>query len=287
MSTKFLEIVEVKKKKHTTMKTSQQNMTCTKKFLSFILLHLFLLTLTNAESPFYVSSFCQNSTETNIASYRSNVNKFLLWINSNSATGTINNYTSISSNNNHNDDVHGYYGCRGDILGSFCEFCLNAAVTDIVQRCPNGVSAMVWYNICIIGYSNQSFLGNVIITPSWNLKGSKNVKDSTELGKAENYIRNLIGRVTTEADVQWTMGEFNMRDTEKRYAMVQCSPYISKDECRQCLETMLDKVPKCCGTKVKWAVVCPSCGMEIDDNKFYQLQTGSPSPLPNPGNINC
>jgi hypothetical protein len=146
---------------------------------------------------------------------------------------------------------------------------------------------MVWYNICIIGYSNQSFLGNVIITPSWNLKGSKNVKDSTELGKAENYIRNLIGRVTTEADVQWTMGEFNMRDTEKRYAMVQCSPYISKDECRQCLETMLDKVPKCCGTKVKWAVVCPSCGMEIDDNKFYQLQTGSPSPLPNPGNINC
>jgi hypothetical protein len=27
--------------------------------------------------------------------------------------------------------------------------------------------------------------------------------------------------------------------------------------------------------------------MEIDDNKFYQLQTGSPSPLPNPGNINC
>jgi hypothetical protein len=146
---------------------------------------------------------------------------------------------------------------------------------------------MVWYNICLIGYSNQSFPGNVIITPSWNLKGSKNVKDSTELGKAENYIRNLIGRVTTEADVQWTMGEFNMRDTEKRYAMVQCSPYISKDECRQCLETMLDKVPKCCGTKVKWAVVCPSCGMEIDDNKFYQLQTGSPSPLPNPGNINC
>jgi hypothetical protein len=27
--------------------------------------------------------------------------------------------------------------------------------------------------------------------------------------------------------------------------------------------------------------------MEIDNNKFYQLPTGSSSPLPNRGNINC
>jgi hypothetical protein len=27
--------------------------------------------------------------------------------------------------------------------------------------------------------------------------------------------------------------------------------------------------------------------MEIDNNKFYQLPTGSSSPLPNRGNIHC
>ncbi|CAJ2657257.1 unnamed protein product [Trifolium pratense] len=230
-------------------------------------------------------SFCQNSTEkTNITSYRSNVNNVLLWINSNSAAGTVSNQTVVRSSNN-DDHVYWYYDCRGDVRGTFCQFCLTTAVTDIARRCPNGVSAMIWYDICVVGYSNQTFIGKVILTPSWNLTGSKNVTDSTELGKAVNYMRNLIGKVTTETNQNWAMGAFNLSDTEKRYGWVQCSRDIGKDGCKKCLETMLDKVPQCCGTKVKWAVVCPSCGMEIDDNKFYQLQTGSTSP--NRGNINC
>jgi hypothetical protein len=95
---------------------------------------------------------------------------------------------------------------------------------------------MIWYDICIVGYSNQYFPGKVTLTPSWNFTGSKNVKDSTDLGKAVNYMRNLIGKVTKGGNQHWAMGEFNLRDTEKRYGWVQCSPYLSKDECRQCLE---------------------------------------------------
>ncbi|WJX87353.1 hypothetical protein P8452_69557 [Trifolium repens] len=258
-------------------------MTCTTRFLSFIILHIFFLTLTNAQSPFYVISFCQNSTEeTDITSYRSNVNNVLSWINSNSAAGTVSNQTVVRSSKK-DDDVYGYYDCRGDITGSFCKFCLSTAVKDIAQRCPNGVTAMIWYDICIVGYSNQYFPGKVTLTPSWNFTGSKNVTDSTDLGKAVNYMRNLIGKVTKLANNHWAVGEFNWSDNEKSYAWVQCSRDISKDGCKQCLETMLNKVPKCCGTKVKWAVMCPSCGMEIDNNKFYQLPTGSSSPLPNRG----
>jgi hypothetical protein len=234
-----------------------------------------------------VISFCQNSTEeTDITSYRSNINNVLSWINSNSAAGTVSNQTVVHSSNK-DDDVYGYYDCRGDITGSFCKFCLSTAVKDIAQRCPNGVTAMIWYDICIVGYSNQYFPGKVTLTPSWNFTGSKNVTDSTDLGKAVNYMRNLIGKVTKLANNHWAVGEFNWSDNEKSYAWVQCSRDISKDGCKQCLETMLDKVPKCCGTKVKWAVMCPSCGMEIDNNKFYQLPTGSSSPLPNRGNIHC
>jgi len=69
--------------------------------------------------------------------------------------------------------------------------------------------------------------------------------------------------------------------------LVQCNTDLSKDGCRQCLEAMLDRVPQCCGTKVGWVVLCPSCGLKIDDYNFYEQQTGSPFPLPNPGNINC
>jgi len=270
------------------MKTSQHYMTCTTRFISFILLHFFLfMILTTAQSPFYLYSICQNSTEKILnTSYQSNVNSLLTWINSDSATGTISNHNIIGSNSSNNhDNVYGLYGCRGDITGSFCQFCINTAVREIAQRCPNSVSALIWYDVCVMGYTNQNTTGKVIVTPSWNITGSRNVKDSTELGKAENNMMSLIREVSTEASPVWATGEFIWSGTEKRYGLVQCNRDLSKDGCKQCLEAMLDLVPQCCGTKVAWAVMSPSCGLKIDDYRFYQLQTESP-PLPNPGNIN-
>ncbi|PNY09815.1 cysteine-rich receptor-like protein kinase [Trifolium pratense] len=270
------------------MKTLQQNMTCTARFISFILLFLFLfMTISSAQSPLYWYTLCQNSTQkTNNTSYQSNVNNFLSWINTDSAKGTVSNHNTMGTNNSDHDNVYGFYDCRGDITGSFCQFCINTAVREIAQRCPNSVSAMIWYDICIIGYSNQNSSGKVIVTPSWNITGSENVKDSTELGRAENEMTSLIDKVTTEDNPNWATGEYNWSNTEKRYGLVQCNRELSKDGCRQCLGAMLDVVPQCCGTKVTWVVASPSCGMKIDNYRFYQLQTGSLSPLPNPGNIN-
>ena len=265
-------------------------MTCTTRFLSFILLNLFLfMTLTTAQSPFYMYSVCENSTQKTLnASYQSNVNNFLSWTTSDSAKETVsNNSTIVSNNSNDHDTVYGFYDCRGDITGSFCQFCINTAVREIAKYCPNSISAMIWYDLCIMGYTNQNPSGRVIVTPSWNVTGSKIAKDSTELAKSENNMTSLIRKVTTEGNPNWAMGEFNWSDTEKRYGLVQCNRDLSKDGCRQCLEAMLERVPQCCGTKVGWVVVCPSCGMKIDDYNFYGQQTGSPSPLPNSGNINC
>jgi hypothetical protein len=267
------------------MKTSQHNMTCTTRFLSFILLHVFFffMMLTNAQSPFYMYSYCQNSTEKTVnTSYQSNVNNFLSWTTSDSAKGTVG-----SNNSNYNDTVYGFYDCVGQNTRSFCQFCINTAVREIAKYCPNSVSAIIWYDVCILAYINQNPSGRVFLTPSWNVTGSKNVKDSTELGKAENSMTSLIRKATTEASLNWATDEFNWSDTDKRYGLVQCNTELSKDGCRQCLEAMLDRVPQCCGTKVAWIVLSPSCGIKIDDYNFYEQQTGSPSPLPNPGNINC
>jgi hypothetical protein len=44
---------------------------------------------------------------------------------------------------------------------------------------------------------------------------------------------------------------------------------------------MLDKVPKCCGTKISWQVLAPSCLIKYDNVMFYQLisQTSTPGKL--------
>lgn len=56
------------------------------------------------------------------------------------------------------------------------------------------------------------------------------------------------------------------------------------DGCRQCLEIVSDLVPRCCGTKVAWEVVVPSCGIKFDDQKFLQLNDQPGSSFQ--GNIN-
>ncbi|WJX87351.1 hypothetical protein P8452_69555 [Trifolium repens] len=261
-------------------------MTCITRFISFILLFFFLfMTLTNAQSksPFYMHSVCENVTEKTNTSYKSNIHNFLSWVITDSATGNLSNHNAVGSkNNSDHDDVYGFYECRADITGSFCQFCINTAVGEFAQRCPNGDSAMIWYDLCIIGYSNKNNTGKVIVEPSWNVTGSKLVKDSTDLAKVETSITSLIEKMSTAATHNWATGEFNWSDTEKRYSLVQCNRALSKAGCKQCLEALLDRVPRCCGTKVGWVVVCPSCGMKIDDYNFYQQQPASPSPIPNP-----
>lgn len=268
-------------------------MTCIRLFLSFmfliLLFLLILITQTSAQTPIYMYSYCQNTTEKSLTpSYQSNVNNLLLWINSNVATGTDFDHTVIGSSKNNNDDVvYGNYDCRGGITGYLCQFCIDTAVREISQHCTNSVTAGIWYDICIIRYSNKNFFGKVSVTPSWNVTGTKKVKDEKELGRAENYMGSLIRKVTIETNESWAGSEFNWSDSEKRYGFVACARDLNKDGCRQCLEAMLDRVPLCCGTKVAWTVVAPSCGMRFDDQLFFQLsnQTGSSSPMPNPGNI--
>ncbi|WJX87340.1 hypothetical protein P8452_69545 [Trifolium repens] len=258
------------------------------KFLSFMLLLLFLVfhfTPTSAQVPIYLYNFCENSTAKSLTtSFKSNVNNFVSWIASDSSKGTTFNHTIIGSRSS--DDVYGNYDCRFDISESFCQFCVSTAARDLVQHCPNSVTSVIFYDVCIIRYSNENFFGKVSITPTWNVTGTKKIKDSSDLAKVEGYISVLIRKATIETNQSWAMGEFNLSNTEKRYGLAQCGRDVDNEGCRQCLEAMLDLVPKCCGNKVSWEVVAPSCGIKFDDQKFFMLNAETGSSKPNPAKSN-
>ncbi|XP_027353745.1 cysteine-rich receptor-like protein kinase 10 [Abrus precatorius] len=248
-----------------------------------ILGFLLLFSTASAQSPIYEYSFCYNTT--NNTSYQDNVRKALSWVASDSGISKGYNQTVIGSNNSSSDDtVYGFYSCRSDIVGYFCQFCLNSAAKEINQRCANNtVTAIIWYDLCIIRFSNQSFFGKLTLTPTWNTTGSKDIKDPTETTRAKDAMESLITK-TIETNQTWTAGEFDWGgDNEKRYGMVQCSRDLTSAYCRECLQFCLDIYPQCCGTKVGWGVVGPSCGMKFDEYEFYQgtNDTGSPPPLPN------
>ncbi|XLT77963.1 hypothetical protein HN873_034237, partial [Arachis hypogaea] len=257
--------------------------------LGFFLLSFFIcFTTTRAQSssPNYVGDDCKNSTEESLTSgFKTNLNSVLSWLSSDAATSKGYNHTAIGTATG--DAVYGLYDCRGDVTGTFCQFCVSTAASDIVQHCPNRSSAVIWYNYCILRYSNHDFFGNLTITPSWQFPGTKNTTNSTqELQEAETYMQSLIKNATVETNLLYAMGEFNSGGSSgERYGFVQCSRDLTSDQCRQCLNAMLDQVPKCCATKVGWQVLAPSCLIKYDDFMFYKITTSqAPSPLLNSGN---
>lgn len=140
---------------------------------------LLILATTSTQSPVYMYSFCENSTTLISTSYKNNLNKVLSWVTSDSATSKGYNTTIISNNNNgggDDDGVYGLYDCRIDLTGYFCQFCLTSAVNEIARRCPNSLTAIIWYDICVFRYSNQSFFGKVGLSPTWNITGSTIIK---------------------------------------------------------------------------------------------------------------
>ncbi|KAK2407514.1 cysteine-rich receptor protein kinase [Trifolium repens] len=242
--------------------------------LSIILLFLlFLFTPTNSQSPISLIKFCNNSTTKPLTtSYKSNINKVLTWMTTISLTDQSN-QTSIGSNN---DTVYGNYDCRGDVASNVCQFCVSIAAKEILQTCTNtnGISAIIFYDMCILRYSNMNYFGEIHLTPAFNITGNKFIKDSSELVKAQDLLRNLA-RKSTDANRMWATGEFDWSKSEKRYGLVQCAGDLNISVCKECLEELINRVGMCCGRKVMWAIVAPSCGIRFDDKNFYQTWSSS------------
>jgi len=253
------------------------------RFVGSIMVTLF--TMASSQSLNYVNDDCHNSTTKEQAltlTFSTNLNTTLSRLSSDAATSKGYNHTTTGNG----DAVYGLYDCRGDVTGPFCQFCVSTAASEILRQCPNRSSAVIWYNYCILRYSSQNFFGNLTTTPSWEIvENSKNTTDPQELQQAESYMQSLKREATVETNKLYAMGGFNLSDGEERFGLVQCSRDLTNDECSQCLEAMIEKIPQCCATKRAWQVLAPSCLIKYDDFMFYQITDQTSSPLPNPGTL--
>ncbi|TKY45525.1 Cysteine-rich receptor protein kinase 8 [Spatholobus suberectus] len=254
------------------------NVRSTYSFVFVLILLSFKSLVTKAQPPFHVGDDCDHTTPKPLSSaYQANVNSILSWLSSDAATSKGYNHKSIGNNT----PVYGLYDCRGDVVGYFCQFCVSAASRQVVQQCPNRVSAVMYYNFCILRYSNENFFGNVTIHPLRHVVGTKNVSSAAEIQKGEDFMRTLIRKATVETNQLYYMDGFNLSSTQRRYGLVQCTRDLTIEGCRQCLETMLAQVPKCCERKLGWLVGAASCHIKYDDYMFYLFDNQSYSvPVP-------
>ena len=254
----------------------------TMSFISSILLSFlwFIIVVTAQKRLEY--SLCLNNTGfyTTKSNYEANLNTLLSDLTSNTKIDC--GFYNISYGQN-SDKVSGIGLCRGDIKPDACRGCLHNATIILPQVCPFNKEAWGGYDECILHYSNLQRLhfedsdGTIYM---WNTGNTTAPWD-----QYEPVLRQLLERLKSEAASGDSLRKFAAAHTEGPdfqtiFAVSQCTPDLSKQDCEDCLTAAISGISSCCTNKIGGRVIKPSCNLRYELYPFYDAAVETPASPP-------
>ncbi|KAK4491960.1 hypothetical protein RD792_002744 [Penstemon davidsonii] len=178
--------------------------------------------------------------------------------------------------------------CRGDIQLDTCRSCVQNAIADIVSSCPNQRQAVLWNEFCMLRYSNESIVGTMTNSPRYWLWNTQN---ASSVGQFMTDLRTLLDSLRNQAasgGSLWKVaaGNITAPDFQTIFALVQCTPDLTSDDCSTCLMDAARDLPRCCGSRMGGRVLTPSCNLRYETSIFYNesslREVLEPPPSPPP-----
>ncbi|KAK7826198.1 cysteine-rich receptor-like protein kinase 25 [Quercus suber] len=249
--------------------------------LSIVFLSILsFLNLTTPATANYLFHLCANSTFSANSLYQTGINSLLSSLSSN-ATRNLEFYNT-TTNQNTSNPVFGLYLCRGDVTSEVCRGCVAEATKDLTTRCSRERIAVIWYDECMIRYSNESIFSTVIVSPRGSLSNTQNITNQEQFNKLVNTSMTSLASQASDVPIgvkKFGTNEVNITAFQTLYNLVQCTPDLSSTECNSCLQTAINSLPICCGGKQGGRVLFPSCNVRYELYSFYNTPE-APSPTP-------
>ncbi|GAB4830960.1 hypothetical protein Ancab_004987, partial [Ancistrocladus abbreviatus] len=90
--------------------------------------------------------------------------------------------------------------CIRDANQQLCHSCVQNATATIVTQCPYEIWAMVWYDKCLILYSNESFFGmsDSSVRVQWFLCNGADITDVSVTGFVQ-LVNNTLNQIAIRA----------------------------------------------------------------------------------------
>ncbi|CAN6585101.1 unnamed protein product [Malus baccata var. baccata] len=159
-----------------------------------------LLSFPTSTEADYLAQLCPNTaTFTPNSTFQSNLNRLLstLSFNANHSTGFYN--ATVQTTNN---AVYGLFLCRGDVVGTdACETCVATAIAEAPKRCSLKKQVVIWYDDCMLRYSNELFFSTAPeLTPlyMWDMD---NATDQTRFNQVvEASMNEVATKAAYDAD---------------------------------------------------------------------------------------
>ncbi|GAB4826741.1 hypothetical protein Ancab_040004 [Ancistrocladus abbreviatus] len=242
---------------------------------------------TESAAPTLLYPYCPNSTATFAANsiYQKTLNNLLSSLASN-ATQPNGFYNATSGGSGGAETIYGIFLCRGDDTTDVCKTCVNTAVSDLTQKdCPRSKEAIIWYDECLVRYSNKSFFGQLDdglelpLVNTQNITG--NVTDFMQL-LSDTLNALAVKAANGGSGKKFATMAAKYNNFQTLYTLAQCTPDLSESDCSRCLTECIGLFPSCCSGKQGGRVIFPSCNMRFEIYPFYSITAVPPPETPPP-----
>ncbi|KAG2375455.1 Cysteine-rich receptor-like protein [Vigna angularis] len=242
-------------------------------FLFIVFMFMSSLNRVSGEDP--VDIFCPSESPLyNLNSpFHHNLNLVLGLLSSDTASkaGFYNTFIGEETNR-----VYGQSLCRGDIGNStVCKECIEKASQDIMNRCRSE-SAMIWYNLCQVRYSFQSF--DVVAYTGKYPKQNDEEKNVSDPIRFREYLTFLMKSLSNEAAFNpvknmFAAGEIDYPGKKTIYGLVQCTRDMSHDGCSTCLSYAFTEITACCSYREGGIILSRTCNMRFQMSQFFNASS--------------
>ncbi|XP_059288642.1 putative cysteine-rich receptor-like protein kinase 9 [Lycium ferocissimum] len=254
------------------------------RFLVVLCGNIFLIFSQNGQvNSAPLAHFCPNTTSYSPNStYSSNLHALLSSLSSNASRNGF--YNSPASRTG-SDIAYGLFLCRGDVSPNICQNCVSTAGKEILETCPKEKVVVIWYDECLLRYSNRSIFATEDLSSGsiWShLVNTQNVSEpkrfSSLLGKTMDEIATVAAKENDHSGRKFATIEANFSSHEKVNSLAQCTPDLSETSCDNCLRVAIGNLPS--DGKKGGRVIFPSCNIRYEMYHFYNSTAIAPPPPP-------
>nr|GME19248.1 cysteine-rich receptor-like protein kinase 25 [Ipomoea batatas] len=260
-------------------------------FRFFVLVHMlcvcFLITQSTGTTFRHLGYYCPNtSTYSPSSTYKSNLNTLLSTLSSNG--DRKNGFYNTTVRGGADATVYGLFMCRGDVSTDDCGSCVSDATTTILRLCPSEKSAIVWYDYCMLRYSNRDIFGRADQSVMLMLFNESRTNNNNNMSSpfrelVGNTLEQMAARVaggdglsgkkfaTQEANVTASSSK------ERIYSLGQCTPDLSDTDCKTCLRSAIQQLILSSGGSRS---IFPICAVRYEVYPFYNSTAAAASAPP-------
>ncbi|KAL3522068.1 hypothetical protein ACH5RR_014902 [Cinchona calisaya] len=230
--------------------------------------------------------YCQNHTydpnSTTGSAYKSNLNSILSKLPSVASLPTTNGFYNFFLDSG-SSGSSGLFLCRGDVGPDVCGRCVTNASIQILKLCPDQKVAVIWYDYCLLRYSDKftfAVADQSIILTMWN------PQNASDPDRFNQVLEDVMSKVASQAANDGYGKKFAVQEADyyspsrrRIYALGQCTQDISRNDCDTCLGNAISNLPNCCNNLQGGRVYFPSCYIRYEIYRFYNI-TPPPEPPP-------